>query len=137
MFEFVHHRLPCTFDNSWISNSVRTRRVLWNNHQFNIPFVRLESYKKFPYSDLPRLWNEVIIPNTNPNHQNDDNNGAIYALSSIMLKKQFCLKLKDFLLPYPTKLQWEGLNVLLSQKSIYPDSSRDMSVRPVGWPECF
>ena len=98
MFDFVHHRLPCTFDNLWIRNSVRTRRALRNNHQFNIPFVRLESYRKFPYSDLPRLWNEVIIPNTNPNPQNNDNNREIYAFSSIMSRKQFCLKLKDFLL---------------------------------------
>ncbi len=90
--------MQCTFDNLLIRNSVRTRRVLRNNHQFNIPFVRLESYKKCPCSDLPRFWSEVIIPDTNPNPQNDDNNGEVYAFSSILSRKQFCQRLKDFLL---------------------------------------
>lgn len=116
MFDYVHHRLPCSFDNLWIRNSVRTRRVLRNNHQFNIPFVRLESYKKFPYSDLPRLWNEIIIPNTNPNPQNDDNNEEDYAFSSIMSRKQFCHKLKDFLL--------EKLNFVCNRENCFECNNR-------------
>ena len=61
MYDFVHHRLPCSFDNLWIRNNVRAERVLRNGRLFNIPFVRLESYKDFPFSDLPRLWNYGII----------------------------------------------------------------------------
>ena len=101
MFDYVNHRLPCSFDNIWIRNSTRTTRVLRNNQQYNVPFVRLETFKKFPYSDLPKLWNEIIIPNTNPNpeNENDNNNDeVIYTFSTVMSRKQFCMKLKDFLL---------------------------------------
>ncbi len=99
MFDYVNHRLPCSFDNLWIRNSTRTARVLRNNQQYNVPFVRLETFKKFPYSDLPKLWNEIIIPNTNPNPENDNNNVEVmYTFSTVMSRKQFCMKLKDFLL---------------------------------------
>ena len=73
MYDFVHHRLPCSFDNLWIRNNVRAERVLRNARLFNIPFVRLQSYKDFPFSDLPRLWNNIVVPNTNPNPINNVN----------------------------------------------------------------
>ena len=44
--------------------------MLRNDNLFDIPYVRLESQKNFPISSFPRLWNEIIIPNT---EQNDDN----------------------------------------------------------------
>jgi hypothetical protein len=99
MYDFVHHRLPCSFDNLWIRNNVRAERVLRNGRLFNIPFVRLESYKDFPFSDLPRLWNNIVVPNTNPNPINNVNiENNEYIFQENMSRKQFCKQLKHFLI---------------------------------------
>ena len=63
--------------------------------KLDIPYVRLESQKNFPISSFPRLWNEIIIPNT---EQNDDNVEQNFTFREIMSRKQFASKLKLLLL---------------------------------------
>ena len=96
MFDFVHHRLPCSFDNLWKKNSNRTVRRLRNSHFFDVPEVRLESFKAFPFSDLPRQWNNIIIPNTN--YSMDLENEQLFIFNENMSRKQFSLNLKAYLL---------------------------------------
>ena len=41
--------------------------MLRNANLFNILFICLESQRNFPISNFPRLWNDIVIPNTDPN----------------------------------------------------------------------
>ena len=95
MYDYIQHRLPCSFDEVWKKNNTRANRVLRNANHFNIPFIRLESQKLFPISNFPRLWNEIIIPNT---EQNDINVEQNFTFRDNMSKKQFSLQLKTLLL---------------------------------------
>ena len=95
MYDYIHHRLPCSFDEVWKKNNTRANRVLRNANHFNIPFIRLESQKLFPISNFPRLWNEIIIPNT---EQNDINIEQNFTFRDNMSKKQFSSQLKTLLL---------------------------------------
>ena len=65
MHDFVHGRLPCSFDELWIRNyqRVQNERELRNANHFHIPYVRLESFMSFPIAQIPRLWNDTIIAN--------------------------------------------------------------------------
>ena len=95
MYDYIHHKLPCSFDEVWKKNNTRANRVLRNANQFNIPFIRLESQRHFPLSNLPRLWNEIIIPNTG---QNDNNIEQNFTFRDDMSRKQFSSQLKTLLL---------------------------------------
>jgi hypothetical protein len=33
--------------------------ALRNDNEYYVPFVRLDSFKRFPFSDFPRTWNEL------------------------------------------------------------------------------
>ena len=95
MYDYVHQKLPYSFDQVWKKNNARANRVLRNANLFDIPYVRLESQKHFPISNFPRLWNEIIIPNT---EQNDDNVEQNFTFREIMSRKQFSSHLKFLLL---------------------------------------
>ena len=95
MYDYVHQKLPYSFDQLWRKNNARANRVLRNANLFDIPYVRLESQKNFPISSFPRLWNEIIIPNT---EQNDDNVEQNFTFREIMSRKQFASQLKLLLL---------------------------------------
>lgn len=95
MYDYVHQKLPYSFDQLWRKNNARANRVLRNANLFDIPYVRFESQKKFPISSFPRLWNEIIIPNT---EQNDDNVEQNFTFREIMSRKQFASQLKLLLL---------------------------------------
>jgi hypothetical protein len=41
--------------------------VLRNAYLFHILLICLESQRNFPISNFPRLWNDIVIPNTDPN----------------------------------------------------------------------
>ena len=71
--------------------------MLRNANLFNIPFIRLESQRNFPISNFPRLWNDIVIPNTNPNDDIENENND-FTFENDMTKKQFSLKLKEYLL---------------------------------------
>ena len=92
MYDYVHQRLPCSFDNLWKKNNTRANRVLRNANLFNIPFIRLESQKHFPISNFPRLWNEIIIPNTEQNNDNIEHN---FIFKDNMSKKTILISIKD------------------------------------------
>ena len=65
MYDFVHGRLPCSFDELWIRNHHRVEndRELRNANYFHIPYIRLESFMSFPMAQIPRLGNDTIIAN--------------------------------------------------------------------------
>lgn len=98
MYDYINHRLPCSFDHTWIRNNQRAERALRNARSFDIPYVRLQSFKNFPLSKFPSLWNEIIITNTNMNLLQINNDIDIYTFTEIMTKKQFSKKLKQLLL---------------------------------------
>lgn len=99
MRDYVNHKLPNSFDNLWEKNDARAGRVLRNANLFNIPFIRLESHRNFPIANFPRLWNDIVIPNTNQNIDHDiDNENDNFTFENDMTKKQFSLKLKEYLL---------------------------------------
>ena len=98
MYDYINHRLPCSFDYTWIRNNQRAERALRNARSFDIPYVRLQSFKNFPLSKFPSLWNEIIITNTNMNLLQINNDNDIYTFTEIMTKKQFSKKLKQLLL---------------------------------------
>jgi hypothetical protein len=62
MFDFAHENLPLSFKNMWRTNSdlrnSENPMALRNDHDYYIPFIRLDSFVKFPLSEYPRLWNE-------------------------------------------------------------------------------
>ena len=97
MYDYVNLKLPGSFDNVWETNNARAGRVLRNANLFNIPFIRLESQRNFPISNFPRLWNDIVIPNTNPNDDIENENND-FTFENDMTKKQFSLKLKEYLL---------------------------------------
>ena len=98
IIDYINHRLPCSFDHTWIRNNQRAERALRNARSLDIPSVRLQSFKKFPFSKFPSLWIEIIITNTNPNLLQINNDIDIYKFIEIMTKKQFSKKLKQLLL---------------------------------------
>jgi hypothetical protein len=62
MHDYVNSNLPSSFINVWQTNSdmrdPENFMQLRNDHEFFIPFSRLESCRKFPMYDFPRLWND-------------------------------------------------------------------------------
>ena len=65
MHDYIHGRLPCSFDGLWIRNYQRGEndRELRNANFFDIPYIRLESFMSFPIAEIPRLWNNIVITN--------------------------------------------------------------------------
>ena len=104
MYDYINHKLPCSFDHIWQRNNQRADRLLRNARSFDIPYVRLQSFKNFPLSEFPRLWNEIIISNTNPNVLHNNIEIDIYTFTEIMSKRQFSKKLKKLLLDKLTLL---------------------------------
>ena len=64
MYDYVPKKLPYSFHQLWKKNNAQANKVLRNANLFDIPNVRLESQKHLPISSVPRLWNKIIIPNT-------------------------------------------------------------------------
>ena len=66
MYDYLKGLLPLSFCNKWISNAQYRlnsnsnddgQRLLRNDYDLHVPFIRLESYVCFPLSDFPRTWN--------------------------------------------------------------------------------
>ena len=62
--------LPSSFNRIWLTNEERRQdeddhhqRILRNNDQLHIPFLRLNSLLKFPLTNLPRTWLEFTNEN--------------------------------------------------------------------------
>ncbi len=62
VFDYNNSNLPVTFQNLWrrnfLTRNADNAMALRNDNDFYVPLCRLESYKKFPLYELPRLWNE-------------------------------------------------------------------------------
>jgi hypothetical protein len=63
MFDYKYGNLPISFADTWKLNSeIRNPSnimALRNDNEYYVPFVRLDSFKRFPFSDFPRTWNEL------------------------------------------------------------------------------
>jgi hypothetical protein len=63
MHKFNNNLLPSSFANVWIRNQDRRQPegnvVLRNQHEFFIPANRLTSTDRFPFTNLPRMWNNL------------------------------------------------------------------------------
>ena len=66
MYDYLKGLLPLSFCNKWISNAQYRlnsnsnddgQRLLRNDCDLHVPFIRLDSYVCFPLSDFPRTWN--------------------------------------------------------------------------------
>jgi hypothetical protein len=65
---YVNHRLPFSFNETWITNRVRNPELrLRNADDFYVPAHRLETVKRFPYFSFPKMWNEAPPSKLNPN----------------------------------------------------------------------
>jgi hypothetical protein len=65
---YVNHRLPFSFNETWITNRVRNPELrLRNVDDFYVPAHRLETVKRFPYFSFPKMWNEEPPRKLNPN----------------------------------------------------------------------
>ena len=91
MYDYLYQKLPYSFDQVWKKNNEQANRVLRNAKLFDIPYVGLESQKHFPISNFTRLWNDIIIPNTD---QNDDDVEQNVTFRKIMPRKQFFFTIK-------------------------------------------
>jgi hypothetical protein len=63
MFDYAQNSLPSSFTNLWPTNAqIRLNeenpRHLRNDNELYVPFIRLETFIKFPLSDFPRTWND-------------------------------------------------------------------------------
>ena len=65
MQDYIRGHLPLSFRNIWISNlqyglncNPNGPRLLRNDYDMYVPFIRLESYVYFPLPDFPRTWNK-------------------------------------------------------------------------------
>jgi hypothetical protein len=60
MQRFMQGFLPCSFNNTWISNEARRPQnnpmVLRNHDDFYLPSSRLKSLETFPLYSFPRAW---------------------------------------------------------------------------------
>ena len=71
MHSYVFNFLPTSFDNIWILNRARYQnqdqdedninRILRNENDFFIPFVRTDFISNFPLCHLPKLWNNLPL----------------------------------------------------------------------------
>ena len=64
MHDFIHDRLPHSFQNEWQSVAENNNRYpLRNSSDFIIPRYRIEKVSSLPKWSIPRFWNE--FPNDN------------------------------------------------------------------------
>jgi L-cysteine desulfidase len=60
MQRFIQGFLPCSFNNTWISNVARrpetVSTVLRNHDDFYVPISRLKTLESFPLHSFPKLW---------------------------------------------------------------------------------
>jgi len=87
MHEFKYNFLPAIFSNYWLTNRENrtanvNERELRNDSELYVPFCRLTNSKRFPYFNLPTVWN------------NFENN----PITIIRDKVKFKSKLKEYLL---------------------------------------
>jgi hypothetical protein len=70
MHSYTHHRLPFSFEQTWLSNRDHNQiRVLRNADNLRIPPHHFASLKRLPLFSFPQLWNaendSKFIPSPN------------------------------------------------------------------------
>jgi hypothetical protein len=94
MYDYRNNLLPLSFENMWTTNAIRRQeaniyqnRILRDDQQYFVPFIRTEHYLKFPLADFPRLWNNFEF--------NFDITTQSRNLFKMLLKDHFLSKLVD------------------------------------------
>ena len=71
MFDFLHGRLPLSFDNMFkFNHDINPRYMTRQCNQLYIPRARLSFTSKLPSSHFPRIWNKwsnLLQPNMSKN----------------------------------------------------------------------
>jgi hypothetical protein len=64
MSDYKYRNLSISFADTWKLNSeIRNQNnimALRNDNEYCVPFVRLDIFKRFPFSDFLRTWNEFV-----------------------------------------------------------------------------
>jgi hypothetical protein len=67
MHNYVHNRLPFSFNETWIYNHMRNpERVLRNANDLYVPAHHFATVKRFPLFLFPQIWNEEDVRKLNP-----------------------------------------------------------------------
>ena len=60
MFDFVHGKLPPSFNNTWHrNNEMNERYILRNGLDFNLPNLSYLHLDRHPLMRFPKLWNNI------------------------------------------------------------------------------
>jgi hypothetical protein len=69
MHNYVHNRLPLSFNELWITNRIRNpNRELRDANDLYIPPHRIEIVKRMPICSFPTAWNSAIQEKEDPAH---------------------------------------------------------------------
>jgi hypothetical protein len=67
MHNYIHQRLPFSFNETWLFNYMRNpERALRNANNLYVPAHHFATVKRFPLYTLPLVWNEENIRKWNP-----------------------------------------------------------------------
>ena len=80
MFDYIHNKLPKTFDSTWLTNDRFRERELRNDNHFRIPHLRYRYLSNHPFVYYPQIWNAL------PDNIKNQNR-----------KTKFCKDLKKYL----------------------------------------
>jgi hypothetical protein len=59
MHNYIHQRLPFSFNETWLFNHMRNpERELRNANDLFVPAHHFATVKRFPLYTFPRIWNE-------------------------------------------------------------------------------
>jgi hypothetical protein len=59
MHNYVHHKLPLSFNEMWTYNVNRNpNRLLRNANDFYVPSHHFATVKRFPLFEFPQTWND-------------------------------------------------------------------------------
>jgi len=62
MHNYIHQRLPFSFNETWLFNHMRNpERELRNANDLFVPAHHFATVKRFPLFTFPRIWNEEEI----------------------------------------------------------------------------
>ena len=69
MHNYVHNKLPFSFNETWSYNYMRNpERVLRNANDLYVPAHHYATVKRFPQFLFPLIWNEEDVRKLNPSY---------------------------------------------------------------------
>jgi hypothetical protein len=70
MHSIYYKYAPKSFHDLYLHNVNRNRdHVLRNDHELQLPFVRIELFRRFPLYKIPQLWNNLGIELTHQSNK--------------------------------------------------------------------